>query len=152
MLTTWIVGGGLLVALEVVVPGMVLGFLGASALSIALFIWLGWIDTWISALTGFFILSLVMLVGLRGLFQRYIGGDVERQSPDEELDAFGTIVEVVETIAPDKPGRVRFRGATWEANCYDHTIEAGRKATLVYRDNLVWVVEPSYSPDDVNIS
>ncbi|MDP6698593.1 MAG: NfeD family protein, partial [Candidatus Latescibacteria bacterium] len=113
MLTAWIVGGGLLLALEVVVPGMVLGFLGASALFIALFIWLGWIDSWISALTSFFILSLVMLVGLRGLFQRFIGGDVERQSTDEDLEAFGAIVEVVETIAPQQPGRVRYRDATW---------------------------------------
>ena len=48
-------------------------------------------------------------------------------------------------------GRVRYRDATWEANCHDHTIEAGRKATLVYRDNLVWVVEPSNSPDDADL-
>lgn len=141
MLATWIIAGGILVFLEFVVPGMVLGFIGTSALLIALFIWLDWIDTWSGALTCWFVLSIVLLVGLRGFFQRLVGGDSDRQSPDEDLDAYGTIVEVVETITAEKPGRIRYRDATWSAICYDHTIEAGSKAMLAYRDNLVWVVE-----------
>jgi membrane protein implicated in regulation of membrane protease activity len=146
MLTIWIVAGAVLIALEVVVPGMVLGFLGASALFIAVFIWLGWIVTWVAALTIFFVLSLVLLIGLRGIFQRFVGGDVERQSPDEDLDAYGTLVDVVETITPEQPGRIRYREVTWQASCSDSTLETGSQAVLVYRDNLVWVVESTPLP------
>ena len=147
MLTTWVVAGGVLLVLEAVVPGMVLGFLGAGALLVALFIWLGWIGTWVASLTCWFVLSLVLLVGLRGFFQRFVGGDVDRQSTDEELHAYGAVVEVVETIAPERQGRIRYRGATWQAVCYDHTIAVGDKAMLAYRDNLVWVVEPAWESD-----
>ena len=148
MLMAWIVAGGVLLLLEVVVPGMVLGFLGSSALLVAALIWLGWLDTWVSALTAWFVISLVLLISLRGLFQRLVGGDSERQSVDEEHDAYGVVVDVVETITPQQQGRIHYRGATWQAACYDHTIEAGSKAMLAYRDNLVWVVEATPADDN----
>ena len=141
MVTAWIVAGAFMILLEVFLPGMVLGFLGSSALIVAALVWLGWIDTWISALTTWFILSLVLLLSLRGLFLRFVGGRSERQSTDEEEDAYGTIVDVVERITPDRAGRIHYRDATWQAICYDRTIEAGEKAMLAYRENLAWVVE-----------
>jgi membrane protein implicated in regulation of membrane protease activity len=141
MLTAWIVAGIVMIVLELFLPGMVLGFLGSSALLIALCIGLGWVDTWVSALTAWFILSLVLMVTLRGFFQRLVGGQSEQQSTDEEADAYGTIVDVVETITPQTQGRIHYRDASWQAICYEHTIEAGGKAMLAYRDNLVWVVE-----------
>ena len=141
MLTAWIVAGVFMILLEVFLPGMVLGFLGSSALIVAALIWVGWVDTVISALTTWFILSLVLLLSLRGLFLRFVGGRSERQSTDEEEDAYGTVVEVVERITPDQAGRIHYRDATWQAICYDRTIEAGEKAVLAYRENLAWVVE-----------
>ena len=141
MLTAWIVAGAILVLLELFLPGMVLGFLGSSALIVAALIWLGWIDTVIAGLTTWSILSLVLLLSLRGFFLRFVGGGSERQSTDEEEDAYGTIVDVVERISPDHAGRIHYRDATWQAICYDRSIEAGEKAILAYRENLVWVVE-----------
>ena len=44
MLTAWIVAGATMILLELFLPGMVLGFLGSSALIVAALIWLGWID------------------------------------------------------------------------------------------------------------
>ena len=107
MLTAWIVAGAVMILLELFLPGMVLGFLGSSALIVAALIWLGWIDGLIPALTTWFILSLVLLLSLRGLFLRFVGGGSERQSTDEEEDAYGTVVDVVERIAPDQAGRIR---------------------------------------------
>jgi membrane protein implicated in regulation of membrane protease activity len=141
MLTTWIIAGVVLLLVELVVPGMVLGFLGASALLVAGLVWMGWTDTWVASLTAWFVISLVLLVTLRGLFQKLVGGEVDRQTLDDESDAYGEIVEVVETITPEKQGRIRYRGSTWLAACPDQTIDAGVKAMLAYRDNLVWVVE-----------
>jgi membrane protein implicated in regulation of membrane protease activity len=146
MLTGFIVAGAVMCVLEVVLPGMVLGFLGASALLVAGSIWLGWTSTWTSALTTWFILSLVLLVGLRGLFQRLVGGESVTETTDEESDAYGQVVDVVEVITPEKPGRISYRGSTWEASCLDYTINAGSKAMLAYRDNLVWVVERAETP------
>ena len=143
MLITWIVAGAVLIVLELIVPGMVLVFLGAAALLVALFVWLGLIQTWMAAITTWFIASLVLLLVLRSFFQRFMSGDFERQSTNEDFAAYGEVVDVVEAIGPDKEGRVRYRGTTWQAICYDHTLEAGTKAQIVCRDNLIWIVEPA---------
>ena len=143
MLTTWIVAGAVLIVLELIVPGMVLVFLGAGALLVALFVWLGLIQTWMAAITTWFIASLVLLLVLRSFFQRFMSGDVERQSTNEDFAAYGEVVDVVEAIGPDKEGRIRYRGTTWQAICYDHTLDAGTKAHIVCRDNLIWIVEPA---------
>ncbi len=152
MLTTWIIAGVIMFLLELFLPGMILGFLGGSSLIVAALIWWGWLDTWVSSLTVWFILSIGLLVTLRSFFQRLIGGDSETQSTDEEAAAYGTIVEVVERITPEKPGRIHYRGAPWEAICYDNTIEAGGKAMLAFRENLLWVVEASSPDEDESIN
>lgn len=143
MLSAWIVAGVVLIILELVVPGAVLVFLGAGALLVALLIWLGLVQTWVSSITAWFIASLVLLLVLRSFFQRFVSGDAEKQSTDEDLDAYGKVVDVVEAIGPSQEGRIRYRGTTWQAACHDHTIEAGTKAQIVYRENLIWIVEPA---------
>lgn len=142
MLTTWIVAGAVLIVLELIVPGMVLVFLGAGALLVALFVWLGLVQTWAASITTWFIASLALLLVLRGFFQRFMSGDTETQSTDEDVDAYGEVVDVVEAIGPNQEGRIRYRGTTWQAACYDHTLEAGTKAQIVCRENLIWIVEP----------
>lgn len=150
MLTYWVVGGIVLLVAEIVVPGMVLGFLGAAALLVALLLWLGVIEGLAPALTTWFIGSIVMLVALRGLFQRLMPGDTEVHSTDEDLDAQGAVVEVAETIPKGEKGRIRYRGTTWAATCYERTLEAGGQARLVTRDGIGWVVEPlEDGPEDL---
>jgi len=143
MTTTWIILGALLIILELVVPGAVLVFLGAGALLVALLIWLGLIQTWIASITAWFIISLALLLALRSFFQRFISGDEEKHTTDEDGDAYGLIVEVVETITPENEGRIRYRGTTWQAACYDHTLEVGEKAQIIFRENLIWIVDPA---------
>jgi membrane-bound ClpP family serine protease len=61
---------------------------------------------------------------------------------DEDLDTFGMIVEVVEPIDPDHShGRIALYGTTWNATSVSDPIDRGEKAKVLYRDNLVWVVE-----------
>ena len=141
MLTYWIVGGIVLTLLEIIIPGMVLVFLGVGALIVAGLIWLGIVDGWIPALTTWFVVSLALLLVLRGLFQRMMPGHETWSSTDEDVNAFGQVVEVAETINKGEQGRIRFRGTTWPATCYEHTLEAGSQAMLVYRENVVWTVE-----------
>ncbi len=85
MVTYWVVGGIVLLVAEIVVPGMVLGFLGAAALLVALLLWLGAIEGLAPALTTWFIGSIVMLVALRGLFQRLMPGDTDVHSTTQPM-------------------------------------------------------------------
>ena len=148
MLTIWIVAGVVLAVLELFVPGMVLVFLGSGALLVALLIWMGLVQTWMASLTTWFIASLVLLLVLRSFFQKFMTGDEERQSTDEDADAYGEVVDVVEEIHPGSEGRIRYRGTTWQAACYDETLVAGSKAKIVFRENLIWIVEPVNDPDE----
>jgi membrane protein implicated in regulation of membrane protease activity len=142
MLIAWIIAGAVLIVLELIVPGMVLVFLGAGALLVAFFVWLGLIQTWVMSITAWFISSLVLLLVLRNFFQRFMSGDTEKQPTDEDFAAYGKVVDVVEAIGPDKEGRIHYRGTSWPAACYDHTFEAGTKVQIVCRENLLWIVEP----------
>jgi membrane protein implicated in regulation of membrane protease activity len=143
MTTNWIVLGALLIILELVVPGAVLVFLGIGALLVALLTWLGLLQTWVASITAWFVISLALLLVLRGFFQRFISGDEEKHNTDEDADAYGSIVEIVETITPENEGRIRYRGTTWQAACYDHTLEVGEWAQIIFRENLLWIVDPA---------
>lgn len=108
MQAIWIVAGIVLIILELIVPGTVLVFLGAGALLVALLIWLGLVQAWVTSLTTWFIASLVLLLVLRSFFQRYLTGDEEKQSVEEDAEAYG---EVVEDIGPDNEGLVTITSA-----------------------------------------
>mgnify|MGYP002619637696 CR=1 FL=1 len=89
--------------------------------------------------------------GLLGRLKRaLLSGERGYELEDEDLDAFGTIVEVVESIDPDNTrGRIMLRGTTWNATSVSEPIEAGGRARVVYRDNLVWVVDPYDGPGEL---
>ena len=142
MLIYWLVGGLILIALELVIPGGVVVFLGLAALLVGLLIWVGLLEGLVAAFTAWFVLSLLLIISLRGVVQRLMPGEEQWQSTDEDADAYGKIVEVAETIEKGTEGRIHFRGSTWPATCYDKTIREGERARMVARDNLIWVVEP----------
>jgi membrane protein implicated in regulation of membrane protease activity len=139
----WLISGIALIVLELVVPGAILMFLGAGALVVAFLLWIGTLDHWMGAFTTWFLVSLLLIIVFRSMVQRFSGGTSERGSTDEDRDAAGTEVTVIETIRPDNQGRIRYRGTTWPAICHDQVLEADAKAKLVRRENLAWVVEPS---------
>lgn len=61
---------------------------------------------------------------------------------DEDLETFGMIVEVVKDVHPDhSEGRIALRGSTWNAMSVSEPIAVGALAKVLYRDNLVWIVE-----------
>lgn len=138
----WLVGGLVLMVAEIVVPGAVLVFLGGAAVIVALLLWVGLIENWMPAFTSWFILSLVLIITLRGLLQRFTGGDEDWQPTDEDTEAMGTVVVVTAMIRPGEPGRISHRGSTWPAICHDEVLPVGAKARLIYRENLSWIVEP----------
>lgn len=140
----WFAGGLLLMMAEFVVPGGIVFFLGLGATLVSLLLYSGIIEGWLQAFTAWFMGSLVLLFGLRGVVQKIIPAQVERGRTDEDLDAYNQIAEVHERIPPGSEGRITFRGSTWSAKSYqaDETLEVGTQVRIVFRDNLVWVVEP----------
>lgn len=142
----WLVIGGVLMLLELVVPGLVIVFFGAAAVLVGLAAWAGLITTWPMALLLWALGSSGLVLGVRVGIRRLSPGDEERASTDEEIEAFGERVVVVDTVAPDVTGRIRFRGSTWPARTVEERLEPGARARIVTRENLVWLVERDDDP------
>lgn len=144
----WAGAGALLMALELVVPGLILVFLGAGALVVAGVRALGWVQGTLPSLTAWFVASSALLLGLRSLLQRLLPGQTERGQTDEDADAFGQVVPVVEAIpGGEAEGRIRFHGTSWPARSAEGPIEAGAAARILYRESNAWVVEPVRAKD-----
>jgi len=137
----WLIGGALLALLELVLPGLVSLFLGLAALAVAGLIRLGLVDSWSSAMTAWFALSIAFVMGLRGFVARLVPGATEKGQTDEDLLAAGQLVDVVEGVGVETPGRIRFGGTTWPARSMAAFIPAGQKARIAFRDHTSWVVE-----------
>ncbi len=139
----WTVLGFVLILAEIILPGAIVIFLGLAALLVAVCLYLGLITGWVSALTLWFISSLVLIISLRHLLQKLIQGDVETQNTDEDLDAFGALAIVTEKIDPDAEGRIDFRGSSWQAKCFEGSLLPGTKVKIISREDITWIVEVS---------
>ena len=150
-LLTWIffVGGVLLMLLETLVPGGIAFFLGMGGIVIAALRAVGFIIDPVTALLGWVFLSTALTVVLRPLAIRYFGGSASVGLTDEDADAIGQTVTVVQPMDEDTTGRIRFRGATWDARTLDGTLPEGASAKILYRDNLTWIVRAA-SHDDLD--
>ena len=139
----WIVTGSVAVLGELLIPGGVIAFLGVAAMLVGLGHYLGLLEGWVVQFTAWFVLSLVLLIGLRGVFMRLMPGSISIGSTDEDAAMLGMEVEVVETVHPDNAdGRIRHQGTTWAATSMEGTIPAGARARIAYRENTRWVIEP----------
>jgi len=139
-LTVWIALAALCFLLEFVIPGAILSFLGIGAALVALGLYLGWIEGWVDSLTTFFVVSIFLVSVIRSLFLKLLPGDSSVANVDEDQQAIGAMVEVVQDISPSKLGRVRFRQSTWEAES-DEYIQKGEKVLIVSRSGQRWIVQ-----------
>lgn len=141
----WLILGLSLIGAEFLVPGLVVVFLGFAALLVAGSVALGWTPHWIHQGTLWFTSSLALIVALRRAVTRVFPPEtVVARVEEDDSDLYGEIVEVVEAISPDhEQGRIALRGAGWAATSIQHPLAVGTRAKLVYRENLVWVVEPA---------
>lgn len=141
----WLAMGILLMASELFLPGMVAVFLGAAASVVALLRWVGAIEGWSESFFAWTVLSFFMVLGLRSIVQRWFRPEESRVNTDEDIAAYGQLVEVVEDCheSDDAPptGRIRFQGSTWPAFSTQGIVTKGARARLVYRDNLTWAIE-----------
>ncbi len=142
--TGWLIIGAIMMVSELIVPGGVVFFLGAACVLVAGAIYFGLVTSWVSALTLFFISSLVLVISLRMMVSRFAEGDSTVANTEEILDDIDHFVEVIETIGPaDHPGKVRFRGTSWQALGEGEEIPVGATVRIVSRENISLLVEPA---------
>jgi membrane protein implicated in regulation of membrane protease activity len=144
-LLTWIffVGGLLLMLLETLVPGGVAFFLGIGGITVAGLRLVGLLADPVTATIAWIFLSTGLTIALRPIALRYVGGDSSVAVTDEDAEAIGEHVLVVEPVTEEKPGRIRFRGSEWDARSIDGPLSKGTQAKILYRDNLTWIIEPT---------
>ena len=139
----WLIGSAILMASELVVPGLITIFLGIAALIIAGAYKLGFISKILPGFTSWFIVSLFLIFVVREFVKKMLPGETHYKTVNEDTDACGTIVDVIEDVClAHTNGRIRYRGTTWQATTPAECISAGDQARIIARENLVWIVEP----------
>ena len=140
---TWIILALVFGLLEIFVPGGILLNLAIASLFVAIGVQQQYLETWVTTLTTWFILSSVMMFCAYFITERFMAGDIFIENTDENLDVFGKTVKVVHEIGPgNTPGRVEFQGTTWLALGDGSIIPKGSKAEIVCKDNISLVVNP----------
>jgi hypothetical protein len=94
-----------------------------------------------------------MTIALRPLAMRYVRGETSLDLTNEDAEAMGQTVQVVQAVGEEKTGRIRHRGAEWDARAVEGRLPKGATAKLLYRDNLTWIVEAADDSDlDLELS
>ncbi len=138
----WLGSGIFLMAIEFLVPGLVMVFVGLGALTVALGMQLGYIDEIPQQFTTFFISSIIYLLTLRFLVLRFVPSVTRKENIDEDEEVIGSIVELVADINSGEFGRVEHSGSSWQARAEgDQTILKGEQVKIIGRDNITWIVQ-----------
>ena len=138
----WLGSGIFLMAVEFLVPGLVMVFVGLGALTVALGMHLGYIDEIVQQFITFFISSIIYLLTLRFLVLRFVPSVTRKENIDEDEEVMGSIVEIVADINSGELGRVEHSGSSWQARAEgDQTILKGEQVKIIGRDNITWIVQ-----------
>ena len=141
---TWIILAILFACLEIFVPGGILLNLGIASLLVAIGVHQEVLDTWVLTLTTWFIIATLLLIAVYFITERFFPGETTVENIYEELDIYGKNVRVIEQIGPGtQAGRVEFQGTTWTALGDGTIIDAGSQASIVCKENISLVVEPT---------
>ena len=140
--SVWLGSGIFLMAIEFLVPGLVMVFVGLGALTVALGMQLGYIDEIPQQFTTFFISSIIYLLTLRFLVLRFVPSVTRKANIDEDEEVMGSIVELVADINSGEFGRVEHSGSSWQARAEgDQTILKGEQVKIIGRENITWIVQ-----------
>ena len=144
----WGIIGLFLILAEIILPGGIVILLGAACIVVSSLLWGGIVEGINQSLTVWFMTSIVLLLGFRGLTQKLIGGDAHIDNTDEAVDLYGKIAEVKETIGPGKQqGRIHFQGSDWPAVADGSIIESGEIVRIICQQNIAFVVELNEDKD-----
>ncbi len=138
----WIIGGIALMVAELATPGMVIVFLGFSAVVVGVLNYGGILSSQVWSAVLWAAVSLALVLAFRKVALRLFPSERSYQLVEDDVDAIGTVVTVIKRINDRTPeGRINYAGTSWQALSSRGVIEEGKKARLLYRDNISWVVE-----------
>ena len=138
----WLGSGIFLMAIEFLVPGLVLVFVGLGSLTVVFGMHFGYIDGILQQFITFFISSIIYLLTLRFLVLRFFTSVTRKENIDEDEEVMGSIVEIVADINSGEFGRVEHSGSSWQARAEgDQTILKGEQVKIIRRDNITWIVK-----------
>ncbi len=138
----WLGFGLFFIISEFLLPGLVMVFIGMGALTVSLGMYLGYADHLYQQFVIFFLSSVIYLTTLRFIILRFVPTSTYKEDIDEDHDAIGTTVEVVEDIASGGLGRVKYSESTWNAKSDStSTILKGDHVEIIGRDNITWIVK-----------
>ena len=138
----WLGLGFFFMATEFLVPGLVMVFVGLGALTVALSMYLGYIESLIQQFLIFFISSIIYLISLRFLVLSFVPTNRRKENIDEDEEVIGKIVEIISDINSDEFGRIEYSRSSWKARSEGgQTILKGEQAKIVGRENITWIVK-----------
>lgn len=141
-LSYWTIFGIVCIALEFLLPGFVLSFLGLGAFTVSTFVYLGYVSDITMQLCTFFISSIIYLFTIRIVILQYFPTETRKGNVNEDDEVIGQTVEVVETINIGELGRITHSDSSWKARSNgSDVIKKGDKVKIVGRDNITWLVE-----------
>jgi len=140
----WFLVGLVLLVLEFIMPGLIIGFFGVGAWIVAIICLLSaYVTGSINAQLIIFIISSVLSLlllrkWLKGVF---VGHVKSKQDMTADLDEFiGERVVVKEKITPKAGGKVELHGTNWEAEA-DEEIAEGTVVEIIEKDNITLKVK-----------
>ena len=138
----WLGSGIFLMAIEFLVPGLVMVFVGLGSLTVVFGMYFGYIDGILQQFITFFISSIIYLLTLRFLVLRFVPSVTRKANIDEDEEVMGSIVELVADINSGEFGLVEHSGSSWQARSEgDQTILKGEQVKIIGRDNITWIVQ-----------
>ena len=136
----WFLLAAALIVGEIFTPTFFLAALAAAAVAAATAGWLG-ADLWLQVLT-FAIGSAICSALARPLAERYLHSGV-RSLPTNVAALIGAEARVIESIDPDRMGRVKVRGDDWRAVSEDgNPIAAGARVIVTEVEGTTLHVVP----------
>jgi len=139
---SWLLAGIILIFIEFFIPGVIIVFFGAGAITVALTTWIHLTPTLPWQILVFSISSVLYLLFLRRYLKRiFIGKErVEGEDVNYVIEV-GKIVSVSEYIQPGEiGGKVRYQGTFWAARS-DAICTPGESVRIKGYDNLTLIVE-----------
>ena len=143
----WALLGLLLIAAEMFLPGFVIFFFGSGAIITGFLSILipGVSESYTAQGIIWMVSSLLTLGFFRKKFAKIFKGTILNKGISTNV---GQSAEVIEAIAPDKPGRVRYHGTSWRAVSYTESFEPGAKVDIIKEDNLTFIVSGTILDED----
>ena len=136
----WFLVGIVFLALELLLPGLIVFFFGLGAWSVAMLLPLVPMSLAVQLLV-FLGTSLLLLLALRSFVKKiFLGRTLDKDAMDHSQPLEGT-GEVIEDIMPPALGKIKYSGSFWQATA-DQPLMKGTAVRILEKNNLTVKVGP----------